>query len=70
MSTEQAAPESKSSALNRLPGVYGNTPLSSRVTAFQEKVDSHKEKQKSNPFSGNFDAVASAKQKLSKDDPK
>jgi len=53
----------------RLPGVYGNLDLGSRITMFQEKADSHKEKQKLNPFSGSFDAVASAKQKLNKEDP-
>lgn len=53
----------------RLPGLYGNTDLGSRITQFQNKAEQHKEKQKLNPFSGSFDAVAAAKQKLSKDDP-
>lgn len=54
----------------RLPGVYGNLDLNSRITKFQEKAEQHREKQKLNPFSSSFDAVAAAKQKLSKDDPK
>ncbi|OTF82610.1 Costars domain containing protein [Euroglyphus maynei] len=53
----------------RLPGLYGNTDLNSRINMFQEKAEKHKEKQKLNPFSGSFDAVASAKQKLNKEDP-
>ncbi|KAH9423976.1 hypothetical protein DERP_005561 [Dermatophagoides pteronyssinus] len=53
----------------RLPGLYGNTDLNSRINKFQEQADKHKEKQKLNPFSGSFDAVASAKQKLNKEDP-
>lgn len=54
---------------DRLPGLYGNTGLNSRITMFQEQAEKHKEKQKINPFSGSFDAVAAAKQKLTKDDP-
>lgn len=54
---------------SRLPGLYGNTDLGSRITMFQEKAEKHYEKQKANPFSGSFDAVAAAKQKLTKDDP-
>jgi len=50
-------------------GLYGNTDLGSRITQFQEKADKHYEKQKLNPFSGNYDAVEAAKQKLAKDDP-
>lgn len=50
--------------------LYGNTDLNSRITMFQEQAEKHKEKQKLNPFSGTFDAVAAAKQKLSKEDPK
>ncbi|KAH9408939.1 PREDICTED: actin-binding Rho-activating protein [Rhagoletis zephyria] len=53
----------------RLPGLYGNTDLGSRINMFTEKAEKHYEKQKLNPFSGNFDAVEAAKQKLSKDDP-
>ncbi|KAF7495567.1 Actin-binding Rho-activating protein [Sarcoptes scabiei] len=49
--------------------LYGNTDLNSRITMFQEQAEKHKEKQKLNPFSGTFDAVAAAKQKLSKEDP-
>lgn len=56
-------------ATARLPGLYGNADLGSRITQFQGKVDKHYEKQKLNPFSGNFDAVEAAKQKLSKEDP-
>jgi len=59
----------RDSNVNRLPGLYGNTDLGSRITMFQEKAEQHKEKQKTNPFSGSFDAVASAKQKLNKEDP-
>lgn len=54
----------------RLPGLYGNTDLGSRINMFTEKAEKHYEKQKLNPFSGNFDAVEAAKQKLNKDDPK
>jgi len=54
----------------RLPGVYGLQNLGSRITMFQEKAEQHKEKQKSNPFSGSFDGVEAAKQKLNKEDPK
>lgn len=50
--------------------IFGNDSLSSRVNAFQQKAEEHKEKQKVNPFSGSFDAVAAAKQKLNKEDPK
>jgi len=59
----------ESNAVNRLPGLYGNPDLGSRISKFQEKADQHKQKQKTNPFSGSFDAVAAAKQKLSKEDP-
>lgn len=69
MATESRKDSLKSSDKVRLPGVYGNLELNSRITMFQEKADKHQEKQKLNPFSGSFDAVASAKQKLNKDDP-
>lgn len=62
--------ESDDNPINRLPGLYGNTDLGSRITMFQEKAEKHHEKQQTNPFSGSFDAVAAAKQKLSKEDPK
>ncbi|CAG2163436.1 unnamed protein product [Oppiella nova] len=61
--------ESDENKTNRLPGLYGNTDLGSRITQFQERADQHKEKQKLNPFSGSFDAVSAAKQKLNKEDP-
>ncbi|XP_054165481.1 actin-binding Rho-activating protein-like [Oppia nitens] len=60
--------EEEKNKTNRLPGLYGNTDLSSRISQFQGRADQHKEKQKLNPFSGSFDAVAAAKQKLNKED--
>lgn len=73
MSTEEAGDAGKKNPSKggvRLPDAYGNIELGSRITMFQEKADKHQEKQKLNPFSSSFDAVAAAKQKLTKDDPK
>jgi len=61
--------ESDDNKMSRLPGLYGNPDLNSRITMFQEKAEQHHQKQKTNPFSGSFDAVAAAKLKLSKEDP-
>ena len=39
----------------RLPGLYGNTDLNSRINMFQEQAEKHKEKQKLNPYIDNYE---------------
>lgn len=48
--------------------IFGNLDLSDRVNMFQQKAEQHQKKQQLNPFSGSFDRVAAAKEKLNRQD--
>jgi len=63
--------EANKSSTEKTPGVviYGNSRLSDRVNAFQQKAEQHKSKQLSNPFSGHMDSGAT-KKPLDVNDPK
>lgn len=49
--------------------IYGNTGLSTRVAQFQQKAEKHKEKQATNPFSGEWKGPT-VKNVFDKSDPR